>query len=583
MKTRLPYYLRYALLLGIALALLPLIRATALADDEGSENGAGYVNPFWEENQELYREAMVLQGYLMPGVAYNNEDVEDAQARHYNALPDNIVLGDSKISNRYEPGTQLDFNANYIDNHNAGAGFRYDAGDYLLKGGFDLSEFASIEDTPGDVRTTWTRDKNYGFQVMAGNLLAGWSHREADRDWEYSGLDGYKNDRIDFSYGMPFASGDLDLGLAFSNLDSNDLNFNGRNTIIASANGRFPVDSDTDFRLGYGGIWAQKPGDLGGDAFSKFTVSTNISKRNFISDDFDASLFGNYVNLGNDQTLNTHYDKRYNWGGKGIYNPNGCLRLEGGFWTEYFDVEHLRWEMPDLGQYMLVPGLTADDLEEFTVRNYGHAYNSYLKGRVKFANGGFFSQEVRFGRHYDNQAPDGAEDTGIDAQQPLTLYTRWDWTTGLNIPLSNDTSWQLTNSYRKWDMRLRESEGNTDTLATSINWNPSDDTGLSFHYENLTNSFAAEAVDSYAADQYGFGVDGWHRAQDDLSYNGGIFWGKGTGEFNSFDKFGIYYSVVFGTDGKWKLKLEYNKSSADDYDALDFNVFDGVLYYKIDI
>ncbi len=583
MKSRISDKLKYAILLGAAFGLMFFVQAGVFAADDDADAGTEYVNPFWEENQELYQEAMILQGYLMPGVAYTDESADDAQARHYNPLPDNIVLGDSEVTTRYKGGAELGFTADYIDNNNAGVGVRYNTSDYQFKGGFNLSDFASIENTPADVRTTWTDNQVYGFEVVTGNLFAGWNHKDTNRDWEFTGLDEYESDRVEFTYGTPFASGDLDLGLVFTNIESSDLDFNGRSAIMASANGRFPMENKVDLRVGYGGAWAQKPGGIEGGRFSKHALSASIGKRDFYADGFDLALFGNYETLGDEQTLNTHYDRKYNWGGKAIYNPSRCVWFEGGAWAEYFDVDYLRWEMPELGEYMLMPGLTADDLERFTVRNYGHAYNSYLKGRVKFANGGAVTQEFRYGRHYDNQAPDGAADSGIDAQQPLTLYTRWDWKTDINAPLSDDVSWQLTNFYRRWDMRLREDDGRSNTLATSLNWNPCDNTGLSFHYENLTGSFGIDDIDRYAANQHGFGVDGWYKANDDLSYNGGIFWGKGNGEFNSFDRFGIYYSIVMGSDGRWKLKFEYNKSDADDFDALDFDVFDAVLYYKIDV
>ena len=67
---------------------LPLC-AMAENDDEEETTVEEYVNPFLEENLALYEEAMALQGYIVPGLAYLDDTEGEDQ-------PDGIAGADFK-------------------------------------------------------------------------------------------------------------------------------------------------------------------------------------------------------------------------------------------------------------------------------------------------------------------------------------------------------------------------------------------------------------------------------------------------------------------------------------------------------
>lgn len=571
-------------ILAVGLTFLLPLCVTANDDEEDTETVVEeYVNPFLEENLALYEEAMALQGYIVPGLAYLDDNEGEDQGRHYAPLMEGVVLGKSEVLTRYDEGNEFSLMARYDDENNSALGLRYRISGISFRGYLDLADYAIIEDTPADVRTTWTDNRNFGFEFAAGDMLFSWDHRETNREWDLSGLCDYSSDRFAFTQDFPFGSGNLDLGLVYRQLNSDDLRFNSHGSMIAKLNGRFAIDDRTSARLGYGGVWADKPDVSASGSFSKHSFSGSITRKDCLGDDFDFTAYGNYESLGGEQTLNTHWDSRYNFGGRISSDHFDNLKLEAGVSAEYFDVDQIRYEMPGLSEFLIRPGLTRDDLAPYTVRNYGHSYRGYLKGKLRFSGGGSLSQDFTFARHHDNKAPDGTELTGVPGVMPLTLYDRFEWKTGLYAPLSDEVSWQLSNVYRKWDMRLRESDGTQNTFTTSLTWNPAENSGFSAYYQNLTHNFGITGVDEHAADQHGLGLDWWHDTGNDITFTLGWFMGKGDNAMHDFERTKIYSSLVIGPDGRWRLIAEYGDSSNEDYEVLDFKPFNAVLYYKIDL
>ena len=574
--------LLFILIAGLLL-LLPLgAMAEEIAEDEQVVDEE-YVNPFLEENLGLFEEAMALQGYILPGLAYLDDNAGQDQGRHYYPLMEGFVLGGSEVITRFEDGNEFALSASYEDENNNALGLRYRVGGYSFRGNLELNDFATIEDTPADVLTTWTDNRNFGFELGGDDILFSWNHRETDRRWDLTGLNEYDNDRFAFAYDFPNACWDLDFDLVYNRLNSDELGFNSRGSLMGRINSRFDIDERTAGRLGYGLVMADTPNAATEGNFSKHVFSGSITRKDCLWDDFDVTAYGNYESLGGEQTLNTHWDGRYDFGIKTVTDHFDNLKLEAGLMAEYFDVDQIRYEMPGLSEFLIRPGLTSEDLAPYTVRNYGHSYEGYFKGRLRFGNGGSLSQVFTMARHHDNKAPDGAELTEVPGVMPLTLYDRLEWKTGIYTPLDDNVFWQLSNVYRKWDMRLRESDGSQNMFTTSLTWNPDDNSGFSAYYQNLAFSFGIEDVDGNATDQHGLGFDWQQDTGNDISFTLGLFIGEGDNLNHDFDQTRFYGSLVIGPDGMWLITAEYGDSSNDDYEVLDFDAFNAVIYYKIDL
>jgi hypothetical protein len=556
-----------------------ILNVSALADEETVEPDA---NPFLEENLELYEEAMALQGFIVPGVAYLDENEDEEQSRHYSALMDGIILGKSEAITRFPGGHEFSLSAFYDDENNTGVGLRVFTGDYSLRGSFDLADYAIIGYLPERVRTNWIDQRNYSFETSYGEFTGSWLHRESDRRTNETNLRSYTSDRFSFGYDYPACWGDIDFGLSYNRLDSDNPGFLNRDTISVSANTNAPLNNRTNLKAGYAGVWADGPGIEGGGNMSRHIFSGSISRRCERLNNSVVTAYGNYESLGSEQTLNTHYDRRYDIGGRLAYKYDN-IRITAGAEAKYFDVDRIRYEMPGIGEFLIHPGLSEDDLAPYTIRNYGYSYSGFIKGKYRFCNDGSLSQELSLSRHYDNQFPDGSVEGGIPAQQPLTLHNRWEWKTGLYTPLGDDWSWQLSNTYRDWDMRVRDSSGSHNLFTTSFTYNPSDDSALSFYYENFCLNYSIEEIDPYAADQSGLGVDFWYDSGNDTAFSAGIFSGKGNSDMNDFDLLRISTSLTLGPDGKWKIQTEYSDSDNSDYAELDFDYFNAMLYYRIDL
>ena len=188
----------FALAVGVFF-LLPLC-AMAENDDEVETTVEEYVNPFLEENLALYEEAMALQGYIVPGLAYLDDAEGEDQARHYAPLMEGVVLGKSEALSRFDDGNEFSLTARYDDENNSALGLRYRIGGVSFRGYLDLADYATIEDTPADVRTTWTDNRNFGFELGGGDMLFSWDHRETNREWDLSGLCDYESDRFAFTH-----------------------------------------------------------------------------------------------------------------------------------------------------------------------------------------------------------------------------------------------------------------------------------------------------------------------------------------------------------------------------------------------
>jgi hypothetical protein len=570
-------------ILAVFTVLFLAVPLSAVAEEDGNGDNSEYVNPFLEENMVLYQEALGLQGYIYPGMALLSGDESDSQGRHYSPLLDGLVLGRSNIINRYTGGHEFSLTSFYNDKDNAYLGLRCMADNLFFRGNLELASYALIEDTPASARTTTTNNHNYGFEAMFGDVLANWEHRDVDREWELSGLNDYSSDRFTLSFGSQFNQGDIDYDLSYRNVDSEQLLIDNQTTLTARVNGNFEISDRTDLNLGYGGVFTQKPNDGPGEGYSRHVMSGALSRRNVLTRGINLAVFGNYQVLGKEQTINTHWDRNRNVGARIFSDWINDAKFELGTSAEYFDIDRLRYEMPQLDALLLQTGLSLNDLDRFMVRNYGHTYDTFLNGKLRFSNGGMLKQNLCYERHFDNKAPDGNVDTGVPGELPLTLYDVWKSSTGINTPLSDQTTLRFSNVFRKWDMRLRDSEGHNNLFTAALTWNPDDSRGFSLYYENLMQDF--ENLDSApdSADQHGFGLDIWGASGDAMDYTTGIFVGKGSGNNHGFDTMKIFASLNLGTDDRWKISLEYLDSTNNDFQSLDFDAFKAVLYYRIDL
>ncbi len=574
---------RKLFLLGAIILLLALSAATALADDDGTDVENEYVNPFLEDNMALYEEAMAMQGYITPGLAYLDDSSSDDQARHYSPLLEGIILGDSALTTRYDNGNELGLYARYDDENNSALGLHYRINRMTFSGYLDLADYALVEDTPASVRNSWTDNRNFGFELAGSKMLFNWDHRETNRKPEFCALNDYTSDRLTFTHNHPFDDGTLDIDVIYHRVDSADLGLNSRGSLTTKLNGRYDFCDNTRMRLGYSSVFAGEPGNNVGGSFARHILSGSLTRNNCLNSNLDVTAYGNYEMLNGEQTLNTHWNHRYDFGCNVAADNIDHMSLEAGLSAEYFDVEQIRYELAGLSELMAVPGLTEEDLEDYVVKNYAHTYNTYFKGKWSFPGGGYFSQRIDYSRHHDNKAPDGAPDTGADGVMPLTLYDTYEWKTGLNAPLNDNVFWQLSNVFRKWDMRLRESDGKQNTFTTSLTWNADANSAFSLYYQNLNYDFSIDELDDSATDQHGFGFDWWRQEDNDFSYTLGLFLGRGNGQTHDFDLTNFYGSIVFGPEGRWELAAEYRDSSNSDFRTLEFDVFNAALYYKIDI
>jgi hypothetical protein len=563
------------------LAALILLSAAVPMAAVAEENGE--VNPFLDENLELYYEALELQGYVVPGAAYTADNEGDEQAYRYGPLQEGFVVDPSEATWRHENGSDFGLAGWFEDDNTYYLESRYDTSRLNLGAYYSESEWAKLEDLPDRIKNTWSDRQEWGLNVGSRKMIAGWDHYDVTRDPFYSSLNEYESDRGFVDFGIPVGFGDLNMSVVYSLLDSDQLMADEQATINSNLGWTYKPRRDTRIKLGLGTVQADSPLE-GSDIqdHSQYLASLRIDRYRWPGDDWTVTLFGNYDTVDKSPVVNTRWDEWTNIGLKLKYDGLKGTSFEIGGKFESVDGERLDLANAP-GLALIVNGTSRSDLDGYYISESPDVRQFWVKTRTKISDVGSWVNHARYSEYDDTHSTISSN----PHYWPLYPETVFDYTTNFFLPVSNNAYLNFSDRFRWYESRtinsdISESADFNDNLASlSLTANPREDWNVTAYFDYITQNVDPSEIEGAAVDQFGLGLDLWHDFGNKLAFSGGLYYGESDEGYPGFEYLRVHGLVEYGP---WGFYYEHVDADAEDYDnILVFDAFTAKVVYRIDL